>query len=228
MAQQSEQDEIRWGTGQMCGESETLKSILNEVAQLQTTHSTSVMIVGENGTGKELVARAIHFGGTRAKGPFVPVNCTAIPAELVEATFFGHVRGAFTGAERDRKGVFELADGGTLFLDEVGDMPLELQAKLLRVLEDRMVQPVGGAQTKHVDVRVLAATNTDLQTKIIEGVFRQDFYYRLATVTVQVPPLRERKDDLPLLAHHFLTLFAGEMGLPTPVLSPEAHQMLQT
>jgi transcriptional regulator with GAF, ATPase, and Fis domain len=223
----SEQVEDWWGTARMCGESGTLKKILAEVAQLQSTYKTSVLIVGESGTGKELVARAIHFGGMRAKGPFVPVNCAAIPAELAEASFFGHVRGAFTGAERDRKGFFEQADGGTLFLDEVGEMPLALQAKLLRVLEDGMVQPVGGDKMTRVDVRVLAATNADLQQNIAAGTFRRDVYYRLGVVLVRVPPLRDRKDDLILLADHFLGLFAREMGIPIPNLSQEALLALQ-
>lgn len=227
LQQLSEQDEHWWGTERMCGESETLQKILTEVAQLQATHTTSVLIMGESGTGKELVARAIHFGGTRAKGPFIPVNCAAIPADLVEASFFGHVRGAFTGAEQNRQGFFEQADGGTLFLDEVEDMPLALQAKLLRVLEDGMVLPVGGHEQKRVNVRVLAATNADLQTKVAAREFRQDLYYRLAVVTVNVPPLRERKEDLPLLADHFLSLFARDMGVSAAELSREALQQLE-
>lgn len=204
-----------------------VRQILKEVAQLQNRDNTSVLIVGESGAGKELVARAIHLGGVRAKGPFVPVNCAAIPNDLAEASFFGHVRGAFTGADRDRKGFFELADGGTLFLDEVSDMPLTLQAKLLRVLEDRIVQPVGSSQAIRVDVRVVAATNADLMAKVTTGQFRRDLYYRLAVMPVRVPPLRERKDDLPLLVDHFLSLFAHEMRIPVPTLSLEALQVLQ-
>jgi DNA-binding NtrC family response regulator len=157
----SQQEAARWGIDAFIGKSNTVKKILNEVRQLQSTSKTSVLIMGESGTGKELIARAIHFGGEK-KGPFIPVNCSAIPSELVESTLFGHVRGAFTGANTSRKGYFELASGGTLFLDEIGDMPIELQPKLLRVIEDGCVVPVGGAQQKHVDVRILAATNQDL------------------------------------------------------------------
>jgi len=186
---------------------------------------TTVLITGESGTGKELIARAIHYGSFR-KGQFVPLNCSAIPSGLAESTLFGHVRGAFTGADTARKGCFELADGGTLFLDEIGDMPLELQAKLLRVLEDGYVTPVGADHPKRVDVRVLSATNADLQTKISEGKFRQDLYFRLAGFPVVVPPLRQRKEDILLLAHHFLSMWATEMGRPIPSLSSDAIEIL--
>ena len=157
------------------------------------------MIQGESGTGKELIARAIHFGGPRAKGPFIPVNCSAIPSELAESLFFGHVKGAFTGANKDKKGYFELADGGTLFLDEIGDMPPGLQAKLLRVIEDGGVIPIGGTRQKHVDVRILAATNADLKTRMAEGAFRSDLYYRLAGFTVDVPPCATARKISPYL-----------------------------
>ena len=188
--------------------------------------ATGVLITGESGTGKELIARAIHFGGARKEAPFVPVNCHAMPAELVESMLFGHVRGAFTGAVADRAGYFEAADGGTLFLDEIGDMPPELQGKLLRVLEDGEVWRVGARAGKRVDVRVLAATNANLQRKIQDGAFRQDLYFRLARFTVTAPPLRERREDIPLLARHFLKLFAAEMGREAPALSPEAAERL--
>ncbi|MBI1925294.1 sigma-54-dependent Fis family transcriptional regulator [Candidatus Poribacteria bacterium] len=209
----SQREAERWGIDGFIGNSQMIERILNDVRQLQTIGTTSVLILGESGTGKELIARAIHFGGPRAKGPFIPLNCSAIPHELAESTLFGHIKGAFTGATTDRKGYFELANGGTLFLDEIGDMPLELQAKFLRVLEDGVFAPVGGAQQKQVDVRVVAATNADLQAKIAEGTFREDLYYRLARFPVKVPPLRERKEDIPLLAEHFLRLFATEMGM---------------
>ncbi|MCC7261718.1 MAG: sigma-54-dependent Fis family transcriptional regulator [Candidatus Latescibacteria bacterium] len=223
----SQQEAQRWGIEGFVGQSPSIQKILEEVRQLQGAGATGVLISGESGTGKELIARALHFGGPRAKGPFVPVNCAAIPRELVESSFFGHVKGSFTGATADRKGYFELADGGTLFLDEIGDMPLELQAKLLRVLEEGRVTPVGGVQEKQVEVRVVAATNADLAGGITQGRFRQDLYFRLARFTVKVPPLRQRPEDLPVLAAHFLELFAVEMGLPTPELSPVALALLQ-
>ena len=222
----SEQEAQRWGIAGFVGQSKTIGKILAEILKLQTTGTMSVLIQGESGTGKELIARAIHFGGPRAKGPFIPVNCSAIPSELAESLFFGHVKGAFTGANKDKKGYFELADGGTLFLDEIGDMPLGLQAKLLRVLEDGCVIPIGGTHEKHVDVRILAATNADLQSRMAEGAFRSDLYYRLAGFTVDVPPLRDRPEDIPLLASHFLSLFATEMGIQKPALTQDALDTL--
>jgi DNA-binding NtrC family response regulator len=231
----SEQEASHWGIEGFVGKSRTIAAILDNVRQLQNTGATSVLITGESGTGKELIARAIHFGGTRAKGPFHALNCSAIPGELAESYIFGHVRGAFTGANTSRKGYFELADGGTLFLDEIGDMPLELQPKLLRVLEDGCFTPVGGAAQKRVDVRILAATNQNLDAKIAAGKFRQDLYYRLARFTVFVPPLRQRKEDIPLLTEHFLSMFAQEMTmargqegdlLTTSSLSPKAMEAL--
>jgi transcriptional regulator with GAF, ATPase, and Fis domain len=208
------------------GRSKTIDKILQDVSLAQGTGAT-VLITGESGTGKELVARAIHHGSPRAPGPFVPVNCSAIPADLAESMLFGHVHGAFTGADRDRVGAFELADGGTLFLDEVGDMPASIQAKLLRILEDGWVYPLGAGQGKRVDVRVLAATNRDLQADTASGRFRQDCYYRLARFPVHVPPLRERREDIPLLIRHFLDMFAAEMGVGPPLLSVEALTILE-
>ena len=223
----SDEEAKRWGIEGFIGRSKTLEKILDEIARLQQASSTSVLITGESGTGKELIARAIHFGSDRAGGPFVPVNCSAIPAELADSLFFGHVKGAFTGADRDRVGYFELAEGGTLFLDEVGDMPAALQAKLLRALEDRHVLPVGGETEKAVNVRLLSATNADLASDIEQGHFRQDLYYRLASFPVEVPPLRERSDDIPLLAQHFLQLFAAEMRRPVSSISQAALTRLQ-
>jgi DNA-binding NtrC family response regulator len=193
---------------------------------MQENAATSVLITGESGTGKELIARAIHYGGARAAGPFEPVNCAAVPSELIESLFFGHVRGAFTGADSDRMGHFQMAHEGTLFLDEIGDMPLELQATLLRVLEDGEVRRIGEAKGTRVDVRVVAATNADLQERIQSGKFRQDLYYRLAQFTVPAPPLRQRKEDIPLLARHFVQLCAREMGMEAPVLSPQVLEVL--
>ncbi|MFQ6042002.1 MAG: sigma-54-dependent transcriptional regulator [Candidatus Poribacteria bacterium] len=227
----SKQEAQRWGIDSFIGKSKTIKDILNDIRRLQNSRTTNtlitnVLITGESGTGKELIARAIHYGGPRAKGPFIVVNCSAIASELAESELFGHVKGAFTGADKDRKGRFELADGGTLFLDEIGDMPLQLQPKLLRVIEDGAFVPVGGAREKHVDVRILAATNQDLQEKIGQGLFREDLYFRLAQFTVIVPPLRERKEDIPLLTEHFLKMFSDGMGIEQPVLSEEAQKAL--
>lgn len=212
----------RWGLSGFVGDSPHLRRILDDIARLQHFGKTSVLITGESGTGKELVARAIHHHSPRASGPFIPVNCVAIPAELAESLLFGHTKGAFTGASTDRKGWFEMADGGTLFLDEIGDMPAALQAKLLRVLEDGQITPIGAATARHVDVRVLGATNADLMDGIAAGRFRQDLYFRLARFVVTTPPLRDRREDLPSLANHFLALFAGEMGLTPPALSSAA------
>ena len=221
------QEAERWGIAGFIGTSQTLGKILREVDLLQSAETTSVLITGESGTGKELIARAIHSGSSRSQGPFVPLNCSTIPADLAESLLFGHLKGAFTGAERDQLGHFELAHGGTLFLDEISDMPLAQQTKLLRVLEDGLIQPLGAIESRSVDARILAATNADLQQRIAAGTFRQDLYYRLARFTVHVPPLRERQEDIPLLAQHFLDLFAREMGRPIPGLSPEALRVLE-
>ena len=223
----SEREAKRWGIADLVGESKTIRTILDHIHKLHNFGATSVLMTGESGTGKELIARAIHFGGPRSAQAFVPVNCVAIPRDLAESMFFGHVKGSFTGATSDRKGYFELADGGTLFLDEIGDMPLLLQAKLLRVLEDGKVTPVGSTLERKVDVRILAATNVDLHAKIAEGAFRQDLYFRLARFTVLTPPLRERPEDVALLASHFLELFAMEMGIKVPTLSAAALAKLE-
>ena len=222
----SDRETERWGIAGFIGESRTLIKILKGIRRVQNFGSVNVLITGESGTGKELVARAIHFGSTRARQPFIPVNCVAIPEELAESMLFGHVRGAFTGATMDRKGYFELADGGTLFLDEIGDMPASLQAKLLRVLEDGRVTPLGSTREKKVDVRIVAATNANLQQQISVGAFRQDLYFRLAQYEVELPPLRERHSDVPLLATHFLQLFAQEMGVAQPQITCEALDAL--
>ena len=224
----SDREAERWGIAGLIGRSKTIQTIIDEVKRLQNFGSVNVMITGESGTGKELVARSLHFGSNRAKGPFIPVNCVAIPEELAESMLFGHVRGAFTGATVDRKGFFEMAHGGTLFLYEIGDMPVSLQAKLLRVLEDGRVMPLGSSRDRHVDVRIVAATNADLQSQIESGAFRQDLYFRLAQYTVSVPPLRDRNDDVPLLARHFLKLFAAEMGMPAPSLDAETVKLLES
>ena len=215
-----------WNIAGFVGQSQTLQQILREINLLQNAEAISVLITGESGTGKKLVARAIHSGSPRSEKPFVPVNCAAIPADLAESLLFGHVRGAFTGADREQTGYFELAGGGTLFLDEIGAMPLELQSKLLRVLEDGTILPLGAVEKRTVEARVLSATNADLQARIAAGIFREDLYFRLARFSVHVPPLRQRREDIPLLAEHFLGLFVREMGRTAPDLSPEALQTL--
>jgi transcriptional regulator with GAF, ATPase, and Fis domain len=186
-----------------------------------------VLIQGESGVGKELVAHAIHSRSQRASGPLVKVNCASIPRELFESEFFGHVKGAFTGAHRDRIGRFELAHGGTLFLDEVGEIPLELQGKLLRVLQESEYERVGDDQTRTADVRVIAATNRDLEVLVKEGGFREDLYYRLSVFPIEVPPLRERGDDIVQLASHFLERVCVEFGRPLLSLSKQQAQLLK-
>ena len=223
----SEQDMKRWGIAGFVGGSRFMRQILSDIERLHQFSGTNVLITGESGTGKELVARAIHCRSPRSPAAFIPVNCVAIPGELAESMLFGHVRGAFTGATADRKGCFELADGGTLFLDEIGDMPLPLQAKLLRVLEDGVVVPVGASHPRRVDVRVVAATNADLHDRIADGLFREDLYFRLARYLVEMPPLRDRAEDVGVLADHFLAMFAAEMGVPTPVLTARALALLE-
>lgn len=216
----------RWGLDGFVGSSPHLRNILADIERLRQFGKTNVLITGESGTGKELVARALHYHSTRADGPFIPVNCVAVPADLMESLFFGHMKGSFTGATSDRKGYFELADGGTLFLDEIGDMPATLQAKLLRVLEDGEITPVGSTKAIRVDVRVVSATNADLGGKISSGDFRQDLFYRLGRYTVQTPPLRDRREDLPLLCAHFLKVLATEMGMPPPGIDSTAMSIL--
>jgi len=189
-------------TPELVGVSEPIRELLRQIRQVAPSEAT-VLINGESGTGKELVARAIHRGSERGDAPFVPVNCAAIPRDLIESELFGHLKGAFTGAVRDRQGKFAQAGGGTLFLDEVGELPLELQPKLLRALQEREIEPVGGSPLK-VDVRVVAATNRDLEEAVGEGAFREDLYYRLAVIPLLVPPLRQRRDDIPVLVEHFL------------------------
>ncbi len=201
----------RWGLSGFHGSSAEFRSLLKEIRSVQEFPRTNVLLTGESGTGKELIARAIHFGGTLAKGPFIAVNCSALPPELGESYLFGHIRGAFTGAVADRKGYFELADGGTLFLDEIGDMPLPMQAKLLRVIEDGVVTSVGSTVAHKVSVRIIAATNVNLPEKASAGEFRPDLYYRLMHFHVNVPPLRNRRDDIPGLAAHFVKLIAAEL-----------------
>ncbi len=187
---------------------EKLKDTIRKVAP----YDVNVLILGESGTGKEVVAKAIHNLSSRKKAPFITINCAALPSELLESELFGYKRGAFTGATRDKKGLIERANGGTLFLDEIGDMPLPLQAKLLRFLESKKFIPLGSTEEVEVDVRIIAATNKDLKQEIVAGRFREDLFYRLATITIEIPPLRERKEDIPLLVGHFVREFAAKYG----------------
>jgi two-component system, NtrC family, nitrogen regulation response regulator NtrX len=195
----------------MVGESHAIRQLREQIAMAAPTNGR-VLIYGENGTGKELVARSVHALSRRRSGPFIEVNCAAIPEELIESELFGHVKGAFTGAVSDRRGRFEAADGGTIFLDEIADMSLKTQAKVLRVLQEQVVDPVGGTQSVRVDVRVLAATNKDLPTEIRGGRFREDLFFRLNVIPIFVPPLRHREEDVPLLAEHFMAELAREYG----------------
>jgi two-component system nitrogen regulation response regulator NtrX len=211
----------------MVGESHAIRQLLEQVAMAAPTNGR-VLIHGENGTGKELVARSIHMRSRRMKGPFIEVNCAAIPEELIESELFGHMKGAYTGAFTDRRGKFELADGGTLFLDEIGDMSLKTQAKVLRALQEQIVEPVGGTSSVKVDVRVIAATNKDLPTEIRAGRFREDLYFRLNVIPIFVPPLRDRDSDIPLLADHFMVEFAREYGRRAKRLDPGAAAGLRS
>ena len=212
----------------LLGNSGAMQIIYTTIHQLSNNSKIPVLITGETGVGKGLVAQAIHFGGPRASKPYVPVNCGATPFTLWESTFFGHVHGAFTGAAADRKGYFETADGGTLFLDEIGNMPIESQVKLLRVLDDNVITPVGAMVGKTVDIRVIAATNADLQAKVDVGLFRSDLYNRLEGVVIWIPPLRERTEDISLIAEFYLSEFATQLGVPIPLLTPEATAALET
>ncbi len=218
----------RHGLSSIIGQSRAIRAVRELVEQVCQTGDTTVLVCGETGTGKELVARAVHTEGARALGPFVAVNCSAVPATLVESQLFGHVRGAFTGAGGAHKGFFELASGGTLFLDEIGDMDWAMQAKLLRTLEGTCVRPVGGSSEIPVDVRVVSATNRDLPQAIAQGKFRQELFYRLNVFTIRIPPLRERKEDIVPIAEHYMREFSRELRKPIKGISPEATARLES
>src|ERR1041384_474628 len=221
------QEELRGNYRAILGDSPALKKVLAQVEMVAPTNA-SVLILGESGTGKELVARAIHDRSPRQSAALVRVNCASVPRELFESEFFGHVRGAFTGAVKDRVGRFELAHGGTLFLDEIGEVPLELQSKLLRVLQEGQFEKLGEDRTRTVDVRIIAATNRDLEDEIKAGRFRQDLYYRLSVFPVELPPLRERAEDIPTLAQHFLEESARKLGVQPRHLTAAHIKELQS
>jgi two-component system response regulator PilR (NtrC family) len=210
----------------LVGSSAAMQEVYELVERIKDARINS-LILGESGTGKELVARAIHFSGVRRDSPFVAVNCGAIPESLIESELFGYMKGAFTGAVRDKIGFFEAADKGTIFLDEIGEMPLLTQVKVLRAIQERRIIPVGSTEEREVDLRILAATNRDLEVEVREGRFREDLFYRLNVITIRVPPLRERRADIPELARHFIARFAREYGKPIEGLTPEAIRLLQ-
>mgnify|MGYP002623773506 CR=1 FL=1 len=212
--------------GNIIGTSAPMRAVF-DVVRRAVPLQTTVLIQGESGTGKELVARHIHFNGPRKSKPFIVVNCAAIPDTLVESELFGHEKGSFTGAEKAREGKFEVAHGGTLFLDEIGDMELASQAKLLRVLQDGVVERVGGAKPRPVDVRVIAATNRDLRERVQEGSFREDLFYRLDVLNISLPPLRDRTDDLSVLVAHFREKLSARIGKPAPELSADAFEQFR-
>jgi DNA-binding NtrC family response regulator len=216
----------KWDVGRVVGQSEALRPVLAEIRAVADSRS-NVLLLGETGTGKELFARAIHQLGSRRAGPFVPINCSAVPESLLESELFGFRRGAFTGAADAKRGLLEEADGGTVFFDEIGEMSPLLQSKLLRVIDDRQIRPLGAVQSRQVDIRFVAATNVNIRRAVADGSFREDLYYRLSVVTLTLPPLRQRHGDVPLLARHFLARFAHELGRPVTAIDPEAMRILE-
>jgi transcriptional regulator with PAS, ATPase and Fis domain len=208
------------------GRSPQLRAALDRAARIIPHGKAAVLVTGETGTGKELMAQAIHYNGPRAAAPFVELNCNAIPPTLIESELFGHEKGAFTDARTAKPGLFEAADGGTLFLDEIGDLPLTLQGKILKALEEKEIRRVGAVRPRAVDVRIIAATHVDLVDAVKRGAFREDLYYRLSVIPIHLPPLRARGDDVLLLAEHFLRTLAGQYGMPVPALTPELRRAL--
>ncbi|HWP91740.1 MAG TPA: sigma-54 dependent transcriptional regulator [Thermodesulfobacteriota bacterium] len=219
--------ETKYGFGNIIGRSPSIVKVFELIKRVSEL-KVNVLITGESGTGKELVARAIHYSGTRHEGPFVPVNCGAIPETLMESELFGYRRGAFTGAIRDKKGLFEEASNGTIFLDEIADLPLHLQVKLLRVIEEKSIRPLGSSEPIPVDVRVIAATNKKLEEEVSKGRFREDLFYRLNVIKIVLPPLRERKEDISPLAIHFIGKYSREMGKDIRGISPKALEILES
>ena len=221
----AENAHMELNTSGIIGQSTSLAEVFKVLGKVAPTDST-VLVTGESGTGKELLVRALHANSRRADKPFVPINCGAIPKELLESELFGHEKGAFTHAIRSRPGRFEMADGGTIFLDEIGEMELSLQVKILRVLQEKEIERVGGTGCKKVDVRIVAATNRDLEVEVAAGRFREDLYYRLNVVSIQVPSLQERSEDIPLLAEHFLKVFGERNRKDVKGFTPKAMDML--
>ena len=217
---------VRYSFENLIGASPPMLEVYELIRQVAPTRS-NILISGESGTGKELVAKAIHFLSPRKEKPFITVNCGAIPGELMESELFGHKKGAFTGAYQHKKGLFEIADQGTVFLDEIGEIPPPIQVKLLRAIQDKTFKAVGGLEDVSVDVRVIAATNRNLEAAVAQGQFREDLYYRLNVISLRVPPLRERKEDIPLLAQHFLDQYSKELGKSVKKISREAEALLQ-
>ena len=215
----------RYGLGRIVGKSEGMRKVF-ELVRLAGPSRSTILVEGESGTGKELVARAIHTHSPRAGAPFVTVNSGSMPTDLLESNLFGHVRGAFTGAVANKKGLFEAAEGGSIFFDEIGTVSLETQAKLLRVIQEKEFMRVGSVETQKADVRIIAATNVDLKKVVAEGRFRDDLYYRLCVITIPIPPLRERREDIPLLAEHFVRLYASENDKSIAALHPDALRAL--
>ena len=219
------QIEERYDFEKIVGESKEITSVIEEIKKIANSRS-NVLLLGETGTGKELVARAIHFNSARQDKPFVPINCSAIPENLLESELFGYVKGAFTGAIGSKRGLFEEAKGGTVFLDEIGDLSQQLQAKLLRVMDDHEIRPLGGVQSRKVDIRFIAATNIDIVKAVREGLFREDLYYRINVVSITLPPLRERKEDIVILAKHFLEKYSQEIGKPVKFIDDQVLVLL--
>jgi two-component system response regulator AtoC len=211
--------------GNMVAKSAAMQSVF-KLAEKVAQYSTTVLICGDSGTGKELVARGIHFKGERSKKPLVPVNCGGIPENLLESELFGYIKGAFTGADRNKKGLFQEADGGTIFLDEIGELPLSLQVKLLRVLQENEIRPVGGSKTMKVDVRIIAATAKNLEDEVRQGTFREDLFYRLNVLSIKLPPLRERPEDIPLLSQHVINKLNISLGKDIKGITPTAMSLL--
>jgi len=221
------QQRRRFGFQNLVGESAPMKAVRDLIFKIAASGAGNVLVEGENGTGKELAARAIHFGSPRADQPFLDINCSAVPENLFESELFGHERGAFTDAKMTKKGLFEMADGGTLLLDEIADMKPPTQAKLLRVLENHQFRRVGGTRDITVDVRIIASTNRNLPEMVASGEFRQDLFYRLKVISVTMPPLRDRASDIPVLAEHFLAGYTGELKKPVKKLAPQTMEALQ-
>ena len=220
-----EQLRQRFGFDNIIGKSKPMQQVY-DLVQLAAPSRSNILVLGESGTGKELVAKAIHHHSRRAEGPFITVNSGSMPADLLESNLFGHVRGAFTGAVNSKKGLFELANNGSVFFDEIGNIPVDTQAKLLRVIQEREFMRLGGVETVKVDVRIIAATNADLEAAVQQGSFREDLYYRLNVITVNLPPLRKRTEDIPLLAQHFLLQYARENDKVIRDISPRAMELL--